>query len=71
MQTENDKLTAPRRNPKQFEVTLLANPEDLQKLIGKDPMPSWLIGEKIAEAVRKGLLHIKLNLHDAFLQYNV
>jgi hypothetical protein len=64
--------TKPKPTPtKQFEVTLLAKPEDIQKLTGKDPMPSWVIGEKIAEAIHKGITHIKLNVHEAFLQYHV
>lgn len=69
MHLETD--TSTKLHTKQFEITLITKPDDLRKLTGKDPMPSWLIGEKIVEAINKGNTHIKLNVHDAFLQYNV
>ena len=59
MQNHNDSL--PLKPPKEFEVKLLANPEDLRKLTGKDPMPSWVIGEKIAEAIER-IKNLKLKI---------
>ena len=69
MQHENNFIS--EKPTKQFEVTLIASSEDLRKLTGKDPMPSWVMGEKIAEAMNKGLTRIKLNIHETFLRYQV
>jgi hypothetical protein len=59
-----------KNNLKTIEVTLQLDETDLEKL-KSNPMPSWIMGEKITEELLKGSNRINVNVKDTFCRYHV
>jgi hypothetical protein len=62
--------SAVKKSCKTVEVTLQFDEDDMEKL-KHNPMPAWVMGEKIAEKLIKGAHHINVNLKDTFDRYRV